>query len=62
MKPTGLGGMIEIVTTATGIRKAVDKISEVTGIPCGCPERKEALDNPNLLINKILFKQDVQTK
>ena len=62
MKPTGLGGMIEIVTTAAGIRKAVDKISEVTGIPCRCPERKEALDNPNLLINKILFKQDVQTK
>lgn len=62
MRPSGLGSKIELITTVTGVKKAVDKFSEVTGIPCGCEKRKEALDNPNLLINKILFKQDVQTK
>jgi len=43
-KPKGLGDTIEQITTATGIKAVVDKISEVTGIDCGCEERKEALN------------------
>ena len=49
-----LGDRIEQITTATGIKKVVDKISKETKKDCGCAKRKEALNNPNLLINKIL--------
>lgn len=42
----GLGDSIEAVTKATGIKKVVDVISDLTGIDCGCEERK-------LLLNKI---------
>jgi hypothetical protein len=43
-KAKGLGDTIEQITTATGIKAVVDKISEVTGIDCGCDNRKEALN------------------
>ena len=43
-KAKGLGDTIEQITTATGIKAVVDKISEVTGVPCGCEERKETLN------------------
>jgi hypothetical protein len=43
-KAKGLGDTIEQITTATGIKAVVDKISEVTGIDCGCEERKDALN------------------
>ena len=43
-KSKGLGDSIEHITKATGIKKVVDKISEVTGIDCKCSERKEALN------------------
>lgn len=43
-KAKGLGDTIEQITTATGIKAVVDKISEVTGIPCGCEDRKETLN------------------
>ena len=49
-----LGNAIELVTTKTGIKKVVNTISEKTGKDCGCAARKEKLNNPNLLINKIL--------
>lgn len=57
-KPKGLGDTIEQITTATGIKAVVDKISEVTGIDCGCDERKELLNKiwtyrkPNCLSNE----------
>ena len=57
-KPKGLGDTIEQITTATGIKAVVDKISEVTGIDCGCKERKELLNKiwtyrkPNCLSNE----------
>ena len=41
----GLGDSIEKFTKATGIKKVVDKISEVTGKDCGCGSRKEKLNN-----------------
>ena len=53
-KRLGFGDVIEKITTTTGIKKVVETISEITGKDCGCKERKERLNNPNLLINKIL--------
>jgi hypothetical protein len=53
-KRLGFGDVIEKVTKATGIKTVVEKVSEVTGVPCGCEQRKEKLNNPDLLINKIL--------
>ena len=43
-KSKGIGDTIEKVTKATGIKAVVDIISEVTGIDCGCEERKEKLN------------------
>ena len=43
-KPKGLGDSIEKFTKATGIKKVVEKVSEVTGKDCGCTERKETLN------------------
>lgn len=40
----GLGDTVEIFTEATGIKKAVDWFSKITGIDCGCEERKERLN------------------
>ena len=47
-----LGDRIEKVTKATGIKAVVDKVTK--GKDCGCSKRKAALNNPDLLINKIL--------
>lgn len=49
-----LGNAIEKVTTATGIKSVVDAVAKKTGKDCGCAARKKKLNNPNLLINKIL--------
>lgn len=43
-KSSGLGDTIEQITTATGIKAAVDWFSEQTGIDCGCDARKEKLN------------------
>lgn len=52
-KIKGLGDAIEKVTTVTGIKKVVDTVSKAVGKDCGCNKRKEALNNPNLLVNKM---------
>lgn len=44
MKSQGLGDTIEKITTATGIKKVVDKVVEVTGKDCGCSKRKDTLN------------------
>ena len=43
-KSKGLGDTIEAITEATGIKKVVEVFSEVTGLDCGCNERKEKLN------------------
>ena len=43
-KPRGLGDTIEQITEATGIKSAVKLFSEITGIDCGCDDRKEKLN------------------
>lgn len=52
-----LGDDIERVTSATGVKKAVDYIAKKTGKDCGCNKRKSALNNPGLLINQIIYKK-----
>jgi hypothetical protein len=44
MKSKGLGDTVEKITTITGIKGIVDKVSEATGKDCGCNKRKEALN------------------
>lgn len=56
MKSKGLGDTIEKFTTATGVKKVVDTISEITGKDCGCSKKKKLLNNPKLLINKTFYK------
>lgn len=53
MKSRGLGDSIEKFTKATGIKKVVEKASEVTGRPCGCGERRDTL-NRLFLTRKIV--------
>lgn len=43
-KMRGAGDLVEAVTTATGIKAVVDKVSKATGKDCGCGKRKEALN------------------
>ncbi len=52
----GIGDAIERVTEVTGIKKVVEKISEATGDDCGCKARRDKLNNPDLLVNKVFFK------
>jgi hypothetical protein len=62
MKPIGLGDTISNITTITGIKKVVDKVSNATGVPCGCSKRQENLNNPELLINKIFYKNGIHNE
>jgi hypothetical protein len=48
----GLGDTIERITKATGIKKIVDKVSELTGKPCNCSERRDKL-NQMFPYNKV---------
>lgn len=50
-----LGDDIERITKATGIKRAVNYVAKKTGKSCGCSKRKKALNNPNILINKIIY-------
>ena len=43
-KPKGLGDVVENIAKSTGIKKVVDKVSEVTGKDCGCGKRKDTLN------------------
>ena len=48
-----LGNLIELITTYTGIKWVVKKISKLTGKPCGCDKRKEQLNDIELWQQKI---------
>lgn len=50
-----LGDDIERVTRSTGVKKAVDYLAKKTGKDCGCSKRKAALNNPGILINRIIY-------
>jgi len=40
----GLGDVVDRVTSATGVKAAVNKVSEKLGRECGCQQRREALN------------------
>ncbi len=50
----GLGDTIEKITEATGIKAVVDFVSEVTGVDCGCDERKDYLNKKFSYRNKLV--------
>jgi chaperonin GroEL (HSP60 family) len=57
MKSQGLGDTIKKITVATGIKKAVEFSTKSLDKECTpCEERRKALNNPNLLVNKIFYK------
>lgn len=43
-----LGNFIELITTYTGIKWLVKKISKLTGKDCGCDDRKNKLNDVKL--------------
>jgi hypothetical protein len=51
-----LGDDIERVTKATGVKRVVDYVAKKAGKDCGCAARKARANNPNMLINKIIYK------
>ena len=44
MKAKGLGDTIQNITTKTGVKTVVDKISKGLNVPCGCEGRRQALN------------------
>jgi len=55
-KAKGLGDTVENVLKAIYIDKIADAISNGLGVDdCGCSKRKDALNNPNLFINKKFY-------
>tara|TARA_Y100000296_G_scaffold4757_1_gene6106 strand:+ start:312 stop:473 length:162 start_codon:yes stop_codon:yes gene_type:complete len=40
----GLGDTVEKITTITGIKKVVEKVSKTLKKPCGCDKRREKLN------------------
>jgi hypothetical protein len=54
----GLGDTVAAIAETVGIKTLVESITE----DCGCGQRQESLNNPNLLINKLLYgtKQDIE--
>lgn len=55
----GLGDTIDKVTSATGIKSLVHKISSAVGVEdCGCEERRNALNN---LVPYTKKEEDVQS-
>ena len=47
-KEVGLGDVVEKITKATGIKKAFDTFTELTGVDCGCSERKDKLNKSGI--------------
>jgi len=55
-KHKGLGDTIEAVAKVIHADKVAEMIANGVGLEdCGCSKRKENLNNPDLLINKILY-------
>jgi hypothetical protein len=54
----GLGDTVAAIAETVGIKALVEAVTE----DCGCGQRQEALNDPNLLINKMFYgtKQDIE--
>jgi len=44
MAHQGLGDTVSSLTEIMGIKKTVNKISEITNRPCGCEQRRKKLN------------------
>lgn len=42
--PKGLGDTIHNLTVTTGIKKIVDRVSEIANKDCGCEKRQKSLN------------------
>lgn len=40
----GLGDTVQKITHATGVEKLAEMYTKITGRPCGCSQRQEALN------------------
>lgn len=57
-KVTGFGDEIERVAKKLGLDKVAEGLAKAVGAEdCGCGARKETLNDPNLLINKVFYKK-----
>jgi len=57
-KTQGFGSDLAKVAKLIKADIAADKIAKALGYEdCGCAGRAEALDNPDLLVNKIFYKK-----
>jgi hypothetical protein len=58
-KTEGFGSFIEKAAKLIKADIAADEIAKALGYDdCGCNGRKEALNKPNLIINKVLFNKN----
>lgn len=60
-KHKGIGDTVEAVAKAVYADKIAEAIAKGVGAEdCGCKKRRDSLNNPDLLINKLLYgtKQD----
>jgi hypothetical protein len=56
-KSQGFGDSMAKIARAIAADKAADKIAKSLGLEdCGCSKRQESLNNPDLLVNKIFYK------
>ena len=56
-KSQGFGDSMAKIAKAIAADKAAKRIAKELGIEdCGCSKRQEALNNPDLLVNKIFYK------
>lgn len=53
-----LGDKVEKLAKKTGAAALADLYKKATGKDCGCAARKAKLNNPNLKVNKLLFKKN----
>jgi hypothetical protein len=57
-KVTGFGDEIERVAKKLGLDKVAEGVAKAVGAKdCGCGARKDTLNDPNLLINKVFYKK-----
>lgn len=56
-KPRGFGDDIQRIAKVIQADKAAKEIAKALGKEdCGCSKRQESLNNPDLLINKVFYK------
>lgn len=60
-KSIGFGSDIAKIAKAVKADVIANNVAKAIGLnDCGCNARKEALDNPDLLVNKIFYKNKEQ--